>query len=49
MGIDEIINVTPYDEKWTALFQNEKVNLDTIAEELAKRRLLLYLLEYLSV
>ncbi|WP_239624760.1 GrpB family protein [Paenibacillus sp. H1-7] len=27
MGIDEIISVIPYDEKWTTLFQNEKVNL----------------------
>ncbi|MEQ4485854.1 GrpB family protein [Cohnella silvisoli] len=27
MGIDEIISVVPYDERWTALFQNEKVNL----------------------
>lgn len=29
VGIDEIINVIPYDEMWAALFQNEKVNLLT--------------------
>jgi len=27
MEIDEIISVVPYDEKWTTLFQNEKVDL----------------------
>lgn len=27
MGIDETISVIPYDEKWIALFQNEKINL----------------------
>ncbi|MEK4061459.1 MULTISPECIES: GrpB family protein [unclassified Paenibacillus] len=27
MGIDEIISVLPYDEKWNELFQNEKANL----------------------
>ncbi|MBT2770871.1 GrpB family protein [Halomonas sp. ISL-60] len=27
MGIDETIRVVPYDEQWTTLFHNEKVNL----------------------
>ncbi|MDF2964015.1 MAG: hypothetical protein K0S39_5750, partial [Paenibacillus sp.] len=35
MGIDEHINVVPYNEQWTVLFEKEKSILTTIFRETA--------------